>query len=222
MRSGSAHGTFETCRPALAMSVPGETGTVWQAVETARLTLAEMRCAVRATFARYALRHLHKPLIASQRPRSGAAAGFRILPDPPFLNFTEESKMTGMRTGLAILTSLLLLSGSAAVAQQAGKPCAGDIKTLCAGIQPGEGRIKACIKSHLTDLSPTCNDRVLTVAVTGKVCKTDVTNLCGGVVPGTGGIRACIKSHMAAVSDPCKDAMSRAAAGRKILGGGDL
>ena len=89
-------------------------------------------------------------------------------------------------------------------------------------IQPGEGRIKACIKSHLTDLSPACNDRVLTVAVTGKVCKTDVTNLCGGVVPGTGGIRACIKSHMAAVSDPCKDAMSRAAAGRKILGGGDL
>jgi hypothetical protein len=74
----------------------------------------------------------------------------------------------------------------------------------------------------LTDLTPTCNDRVLTVAVTGKVCKTDVTNLCGGVVPGTGGIRACIKSHIAAVSDPCKDAMSRAAAGRKILGGGDL
>ena len=130
--------------------------------------------------------------------------------------------MAGMRSGLVILTALLL-SGSAAVAQQAGKPCAGDIKTLCAGIQPGEGRIKACIKSHLTDLSPTCNDRVLTVAVTGKVCKTDVTNLCGGVVPGTGGIRACIKSHMAAVSDPCKDAMSRAAAGRKILlGGGDL
>jgi len=174
-----------------------------------------------ATFARYALRHLHKPLIASQRRRSGAAAGFRILPDPPFLNFTEESKMTGMRSGLVILTALLL-SGSAAVAQQAGKPCAGDIKTLCAGIQPGEGRIKACIKSHLTDLSPTCEDRVLTVAVTGKVCKTDVTNLCGGVVPGTGGIRACIKSHMAAVSDPCKDAMSRAAAGRKILGAGDL
>ena len=82
--------------------------------------------------------------------------------------------MTGMRSGLVILTALLL-SGSAAVAQQAGKPCAGDIKTLCAGIQPGEGRIKACIKSHI-----------------------------------------------AAVSDPCKDAMSRAAAGRKILGGEDL
>jgi hypothetical protein len=137
------------------------------------------------------------------------------------LNLVEESKMAGMRFGLAILTALLL-SGSVAVAQQAGPPCAGDIKTLCAGIQPGEGRIKACIKSHLTDLSPTCQDRVLTVAVTGKACKTDVTKLCAGIVPGTGGIRACIKSHVAEVSDPCRDAMSQAAAGKKILGGGYL
>lgn len=128
--------------------------------------------------------------------------------------------MARIRSGVVVLAALLL-SGSAAVAQQAGAPCAGDIKTLCAGIQPGEGRIKACIKSHLTGLSPTCEDRVLTVAVTGKVCKTDVTNLCAGIVPGTGGIRACIKSHMAEVSDPCRDAMSRAAAGRKIFGGGD-
>jgi hypothetical protein len=126
-----------------------------------------------------------------------------------------------MRTGLVILTALLL-SGSAAMAQQAGKPCAGDIKTLCSGIQPGEGRLKACIKSHLTELSETCNDRVLTVAVTGKACKADVAKLCAGVVPGTGGLRTCIKSHMAELSDPCKDAMSRAAAGSKLLGGGDL
>ena len=116
----------------------------------------------------------------------------------------------------------LLLSGSVAEAQQAGKPCAGDIKTLCAGIQPGEGRIKGCIKSHLTDLSQTCEDRVLTVAVTGKVCKSDVTNLCAGIVPGSGGIRACIKSHMAEVSGSCRDAMSQAAAGKKIFGRGDL
>ncbi len=129
--------------------------------------------------------------------------------------------MAGMRSGLVILTALLL-SGSVTVAQQAGKPCASDIKGLCAGIQRGDGRIKACIKLHLTDLSPTCEDRLLTVAVTGKVCKTDVTNLCAGIVPGTGGIRACIKSRMAEVSDPCKDAMSQAAAGRKFLAGGAL
>ena len=128
--------------------------------------------------------------------------------------------MITMRSVLVVLTALLP-PGSAAVAQT-GEPCASDIKTLCAGIQPGEGRIKACIKSHLTDLSPTCEDRLLTVAVTGKVCKTDVAKLCAGIVPGTGGIRACIKSHIAEVSDACRDAMSQAAAGRKILGGADL
>ena len=130
--------------------------------------------------------------------------------------------MAGTRSGLVILVALLLLSGSVAVAQQESKPCAGDIKALCAGIRPGEGRIKACIKSHLTDLSPTCQDRLLTVAVSGKVCKADITKLCAGIEPGTGGIRACIKSHIAEVSDACRDAMSQAAAGRKILGGADL
>ena len=129
--------------------------------------------------------------------------------------------MAGMRSGLIILTALLL-SGSVAAAQQAGKPCAGDVKTLCGGIQPGEGRIKACIKSHLTELSPSCQDRVLTVAVTGKVCKADIAKLCAGIEPGTGGIRACIKSHMADVSDPCREAMSQTAAGRRIFGGGYL
>ena len=121
--------------------------------------------------------------------------------------------MAGIRSGLVIL---MLLSGSVAVAQQAGKPCADDIKTLCAGIQPGEGRVNACIKSHLTELSKACEESVLTVAVTGKVCKGDISKLCAGIVPGTGGIRACIKSHMAEVSDSCRDAMSQAAAGKKI------
>lgn len=129
--------------------------------------------------------------------------------------------MALMRSMFVILAALLLL-GSVAEAQQESAPCAGDIKTLCTGIQPGEGRIKACIKSHLNDLSQTCQDRVLTVAVSGKVCKADVAKLCAGIQPGTGGIRACMKSHVAELSDPCRDAMSQAAAGRKLFGRGDL
>ncbi len=128
--------------------------------------------------------------------------------------------MTAMRSGLIMLTALLL-SGSAAMAQQSSDPCAGDIKTQCGGIQPGDGRIKACVKAHLADLTPACLERALSVAVTAKVCKSDVATLCAGIVPGTGGIRACIKSHVAEVSDTCRDAMARNVAGRKLLGGGD-
>ena len=127
--------------------------------------------------------------------------------------------MARMRSGLVILAALLLSGSFAAAQQPAGNPCAGDIKTQCAGIKPGEGRIKVCIKSHIADLTPACQDRLLTVAVTGKACKADVAKLCAGVVAGTGGIRTCIKSHIAEVSDACKDAMSQVAAGKKLLGG---
>jgi hypothetical protein len=112
----------------------------------------------------------------------------------------------------------MLLSGCSAMAQS-GNPCAGDVKTLCSGIQPGDGKIKACIKAHLGALSPACQDRLLTVAVTDKVCKGDIAKFCAGVVAGTGGIRTCIKSHIAEVSDGCQDAVAGTAAGRKVLGG---
>src|SRR5437868_2151180 len=125
--------------------------------------------------------------------------------------------MAAMRFGLMILAALLL-SGSVAVAQQ-GDPCAGEIKKLCSGVQPGAGRITACIKTHLAELSEGCETRVLGVGVNGKLCKPDVAKLCDGIKPGAGGIRACIKSHMAEVSDPCKEAMSQSAAGKKLVGG---
>lgn len=130
--------------------------------------------------------------------------------------------MAGMRFGLVMLAALLLSSSATLAQQPSGNPCAGDIKKLCAGIQPGDGRIKACIKSNLTGLSETCEERLLSVAVAGKVCKGDVAKLCAGVVPGTGGVRTCMKSHMAEISDACRDAMSRTAAGSKLLGRGDL
>ena len=52
--------------------------------------------------------------------------------------------MATIRSGLAAI-AVLLLSGYSAMAQS-GNPCAGDIKTQCSGIQPGDSRIKACIK----------------------------------------------------------------------------
>lgn len=121
-----------------------------------------------------------------------------------------------------VISAAMLLSGAALADPPRGKPCAGDVKGFCPDVKAGDGRLTACIKPHLAELSEACEDRVLTVAVTGKVCAGDLAKLCAGVVRGTGGVRSCVKSHMAEVSEPCKDAMSRTAAGRKLFGRGDL
>ena len=38
--------------------------------------------------------------------------------------------------------------------------CKHDVQTLCAGIAPGEGRIKACLKTNHQSLSPGCKEAI--------------------------------------------------------------
>jgi Cysteine rich repeat len=65
---------------------------------------------------------------------------------------------------IAILVAVLLLSASSAVAQmrpgaravlQACKP---DIRQFCSQVPPGQGRIKACMKDHIQELSEPCKE----------------------------------------------------------------
>lgn len=111
--------------------------------------------------------------------------------------------------------AVMLLSATSSMAQQTiANQCAGDIKSLCAGVQPGEGRIRACIKSHVSDLSAPCQAVLVKAAAIGKTCGADVKKICADVKPGGGRIEACMKSHLADVSEPRKYAMTQAAAGK--------
>jgi hypothetical protein len=47
-------------------------------------------------------------------------------------------------------------STSATMAQRVPAACAGGVRAHCAGVQPGAGRLRACIKEHLRDLSEPC------------------------------------------------------------------
>jgi Cysteine rich repeat len=120
-----------------------------------------------------------------------------------------------MLKSLLAVSAIMLLSATSGMAQSAAmKACGGDVKALCAGTQPGDGRIKACIKSHFNDVSAPCQAVLVKAAAISKACSADVKKVCADVKPGGGRIEACMKSHLSEISDPCKDAVSQAAAGK--------
>ena len=114
-------------------------------------------------------------------------------------------------SSLFLGTAMLLLPWSMASAAVTGA-CLSDAKALCAGVQPGGGKIRACLKTHLKDLSEGCQTVVLK-AVNAKACAADVKQFCADTKPGEGRLEACIKAHVADVSDACKVAMANIAAG---------
>jgi len=120
-------------------------------------------------------------------------------------------------TFIVAFGATLLLGGFAAHAAPSAmaKACAKDIKTVCAGVKPGGGKLKDCVKSHYNDLSADCQVAIVRTAAVGRACKADVKQFCADVKPGKGAIPDCIKSHASEVSDGCKEAMAKAEAGNK-------
>ena len=114
-------------------------------------------------------------------------------------------------TSALFLAAMLLLPPSMASAELSGA-CLKDAKAQCPGVQPGGGKIRDCLKTHIKDLSDECKD-VLVKAVNIKACADDVKKHCADIQAGEGRLEACMKSHVADVSDACKVAMANAAAG---------
>ena len=118
-----------------------------------------------------------------------------------------------MLKNIYAITAILLLSTTSTMAA-VPKECAADVTAQCGGVQPGAGRIRACINSHLKDLTPPCQAILVRAARVGKACRGELKTICADVKPGDRRIEACIQSHLTDFSAPCKDVMVRAAAGR--------
>jgi len=80
-----------------------------------------------------------------------------------------------MKKAALMLSLLLVVLAHPAMAQEGlmeglkiVRACVGDVERLCLGVVPGEGRIKACIKEKLTQLSPPCFDALLTAIAAEK------------------------------------------------------
>jgi hypothetical protein len=129
----------------------------------------------------------------------------------------KPRKTMRIATTVATVGTALLLAGSIAAAQQP-RPlgaCAADIRTKCAGIEPGEGRIASCVRSHFSELSRPCQARLARVAAVARACSSDVKQSCTGMARRRGGVYACVEGVLGNVSDTCKAVLARVAAGRR-------
>jgi hypothetical protein len=93
--------------------------------------------------------------------------------------------------------------------------CGTEIEQHCAGVQPGEGRLRACVKENFAAFSEPCKQALLSSVAVVRVCKADVQRTCPGVQPGDGRIQACMKDHFAEYSDTCKQAIITAKFGTR-------
>lgn len=63
-----------------------------------------------------------------------------------------------LQAAVAAVWAALSLAATGAMAQgaregEAAKACAADVKTLCPGVQPGQGRIAQCLRKHHDQVS---------------------------------------------------------------------
>jgi hypothetical protein len=92
-------------------------------------------------------------------------------------------------------------------------PCTEEIRTFCADVQPGGGRIMQCLKTNESKLSPACTGRLndLQGTVSGPLgaCRDDWMALCYHPRASTGRqeMIQCLQANQAKVSAGCQKAL---------------
>jgi hypothetical protein len=116
---------------------------------------------------------------------------------------------------IMMIGAVLVLWSSSATAQGrlAVGPCGADLRKLCAGIEPGNNRLRACMREHIRDVSDQCLVQLAKFAeVRGlrQDCSAHIRQRCRGVPRAGGRFEACLRSAVVSLSDTCKDALARA------------
>jgi hypothetical protein len=103
--------------------------------------------------------------------------------------------------------------GTLADAQGGEIPCTQEIQSLCAGVQPGGGRILRCLKTNEARLSMACVQRLhdLEETMAGPLgaCRDDWVTYCYHSHASTTreSIRQCLLTYQAEVSASCQKAL---------------
>jgi hypothetical protein len=115
----------------------------------------------------------------------------------------------------AALGAALLLAGSSVAVDAMGggschlrKTCTVDLGSLCAGVTPGEGRVRACLMAHMASMSTFCSAKLSGQIYVATECEADVKHFCGSVISSGDRIASCVQTHFGEVSDSCKSALA--------------
>jgi hypothetical protein len=110
----------------------------------------------------------------------------------------------------AMLAGVFCLALATAVpAEEGDNVCKEDAVKFCKDVKPGGGAIGKCLKEHLSDLSPACEEKVKAkgkehAKEMKRVCSGDIQRFCMGLKAGGGHILECLKFNEANLSEECK------------------
>jgi hypothetical protein len=106
-----------------------------------------------------------------------------------------------MAFGGLCLALLWFAPPAAANERAAMRACRADARQLCAGVQPGGGRVAICLRKNETQLSAGCQAQL------GKfeACAAEMNKLCPQA-QGEGELRQCVSDKRAELSAGCRAA----------------
>jgi hypothetical protein len=123
-----------------------------------------------------------------------------------------------------VLALLLLVTGRApaeeSLVEGIKKACHKELTTFCKGVQPGEGRVLACLYAFQDRVSGKCAYAVYDAAAqleqaatalkfAAAECKDDLLKYCGNVEVGHGRVKACLDKNEKSLSEKCKEALKQ-------------
>jgi hypothetical protein len=88
--------------------------------------------------------------------------------------------------------------------------CKADLDQFCAAVEPGGGRMLACLSRHQLDVSRQCQSEVVRIGEARdrlegfrSTCVKDLTTLCAGVPQQAGPLLECVEANRERVSAEC-------------------
>jgi hypothetical protein len=125
----------------------------------------------------------------------------------------KSLSMIALNVAAIVFGAVMLLATSKDASAQEGlftaeRDCATDIKSLCAGIQPGGGRVLACLQAHVAagDLSVGCSTILSKAIWTAQQCAGDIHQFCPTATYANVG--DCMKPHLGEASQSCRSALA--------------